>query len=128
MTNKEFCIQLEKRTKLFAITILKLTASLPYTPESKVIKHQLSKSGTSVGANYREANRARSSRDFKHKITICESEATESCYWLEIIEEMKWLTPLTTIPILKESNELLAIFTSIGTSLDKKKRNTNNKQ
>ena len=120
MKNKEFGKQLERRTKTFAITIMKLTSSLPYTPETKVIRNQLSKSGTSVGANYREANRARSMRDFKNKITISESEASETCYWLEIIEEMNWISPLSIMPILTESNELLAIFTSIGTSLENK--------
>ncbi len=56
MDNKEFSRQLEIRTKKFAISIIKLSASLPNTPESKVIKYQVTKSGTSIGANYREAN------------------------------------------------------------------------
>jgi four helix bundle protein len=112
--NKEFSKQLESRTKKFAVTIIRLSCLLPNTPEGKVIRTQITKSGSSVGANYREANRARSKADFINKIRICESEASETAYWLEIIEELEWLKPEQTVPILKEANELLAIFTSIG--------------
>ena len=62
---------------------------LPNTPESMVIKNQITKSGTSIGANYREANRARSKRDLKNKIKICESEASETQYWIEVMVEVK---------------------------------------
>jgi len=83
--NREFAKQLEKRTKEFAVRIIRLSCKLPNTPEARVIRSQMTKSGTSVGANYREANRARSKADFKNKIKICESEASETQYWLEII-------------------------------------------
>ncbi len=75
------------------------------------------KAGTSIGANYREANRARSKADFKNKIKICESEASETGYWLEISIDMKWSKTNELKSALKESNELLAIFTSIGKTL-----------
>jgi len=117
MNNKEFGLQLEKRTKQFAISILKLTSQLPNTPEANIVRYQLAKAGTSVGANYREANRSRSKPDFKNKISICETEASESGYWLEIIDEMHWLTMEATMPILKEADELLSIFTSAGSKL-----------
>ena len=68
MNNKEFAIQLEKRTRKFAISVIKLLTSLPNTEEGEVIKNQITKSGTSIGANYREANRARSKADFKTKL------------------------------------------------------------
>ena len=68
MNNKEFSIQLEARTKKFAIDIIKLSTSLPNSTESKVIKNQLTKSGTSIGANYGEANRSRSKSDFLNRI------------------------------------------------------------
>lgn len=114
MENKEFAKHLEKRTKTFAITIIKMSSLLPNTPEGRVIQNQLTKSGTIVGANYREANRSRSKADFCNKISIAESEASETVYWLEIIEELKWLD-LKEIKILEEEAiELLAIFTSIG--------------
>lgn len=114
MENKEFSKQLQKRTKTFAIKVIKLSASLPNTVEGKIVRNQLTKSGSSIGANYREANRSRSKADFKSKIRICESESNESCYWLEIVSDMKWNDASAE---LAESNELLAIFTSIGKNL-----------
>jgi four helix bundle protein len=57
-----------------------------------VARNQVAKAGTSIGANYREANRARSRADFKIKIKICEREASETQYWLEVIVEAKWLS------------------------------------
>jgi four helix bundle protein len=117
MDNKEFSKQLEKRTKLFAISVIKLSTSLSNSTEINVIKNQLTKSGTSVGANYREANRSRSKADFANKIRICESEASETVYWLEIIIELAWADLEKNKLILAEANELLAIFTSISKSL-----------
>ncbi|MCP4261406.1 MAG: four helix bundle protein [Planctomycetes bacterium] len=92
MDNKEFARELENRTRKFAVRIIQLSRTLPNTPESKVIKTQITKSGTSIGANYREANRARSKADFRNKIKICESEASETQYWLEIIVKLNWLS------------------------------------
>ena len=114
MDNKEFGRQLEKRTREYAVCIIRLSVKLPNTPEGKVIRNQLTKAGTSIGANYREANRARSKADFRNKISICESEASETQYWLEIISELKWIPPHHLEPEYKECSELLAIFTSIG--------------
>lgn len=74
MTNKEFAEQLEKRTIKFAIEVINLSSSLPNTTEAFVLRNQLTKSGTSVGANYREANRSRSPKDFKNKIKISLAE------------------------------------------------------
>jgi len=109
---------LELRTKAFAIRIIKLSAILPNTIEGRIIRNQLTKAGTSIGANYREANRARSKADFKNKIKICESEASETCYWLEIIKDLNWIENKEPESALTESNELLAIFTSIGKNLN----------
>ena len=117
MENKEFGKQLEKRTRDFAVSIIKLVGFLPNTPEAKVIKYQLAKSGTSIGANYSEANRGRSKAEFAHKIKICESEANETRYWLEIIVDLKWLERNNIDSLLSESTELLAIFTSISNKL-----------
>jgi len=83
----EFAKKLKKRTLQFSIQIIKLSATLGNTPECKVIRNQISKSASSIGANYREANRLRSTADFKNKISICLSEASETQYWLEIIKE-----------------------------------------
>jgi four helix bundle protein len=117
MDNKEFSKQLEKKTKKFAISIIKLSSSLPNTPEGKTIRTQITKSGTSIGANYREANRSRSKPDFTNRIKICESEASETAYWLEIIVDLNWIEKLRIEELFTESNELLAIFTSIGKTL-----------
>lgn len=117
MDNKEFAKKLELRTLQFAISIINLSASLPKLSEALVIKNQITKSGTSIGANYREANRSRSKADFKNKIKISESEASETVYWLEIISELNWLEPIIIHEIMKESKELLAIFTSISNKL-----------
>lgn len=114
MNNKEFSKKLEQRTREFAVRIIRLSTTLPNTPEGMVIRNQITKSGTSVGANYREANRARSRADFKNKIKICESEASETQYWFEVITEAKWLSWEDVKPDYDECSELLAIFTTIG--------------
>lgn len=117
MDNKEFSKRLEERTKKFAIDLVRLSAKLPNTTEGRVIRNQLTKAGTSVGANYREANRARSRADFSNKIKICESETSETLYWIEIITDLKWIEIKDTEPIISEANEFLGIFSSIGKTL-----------
>ena len=117
MTNKEFAEKLEKRTIKFAIDVINLSAGLPKTTESLVVKNQLTKSGTSIGANYREANRSRSKKDFKNKIRISLGEASETDYWLEIIEEINWINKNEINGLRKEAKELFAIFTSIANKL-----------
>ncbi|MEI9475160.1 MAG: four helix bundle protein [Deltaproteobacteria bacterium] len=114
MDNKDFGKNLEIRTREFALGVIRLSTTLPKTAEANVIRNQLTKSGTSIGANYREANRSRSKADFRNKIDICESEASETQYWFEIIVGMKWLTWEEVKPLYNECSELLAIFTSIG--------------
>jgi len=120
MDNKEFGKKLEDRTKKFAISTIELSILLPNTPENRVIKNQITKSGTSVGANYREANRSRSRSDFMNKIKICESEASETVYWLEIISDLNGIEPGILKLLIEEANEILAIFTSIGKKLKSK--------
>ncbi len=113
MDNKEFSKQLELRTKKFAIMIIRLSSSLPNTIEYRVIKNQLVKSGTSIGANYREANTSRSKADFINRIRICQAEANETIYWLELVLELCNQNSSKLADIHKEANELLAIFTAI---------------
>ena len=120
MTNREFGNKLEKRTKMFSINVIKLSSSLPNSQEAWVIRNQLTKSATSVGANYREANRSRSNNDFMNKIKISESEANETLYWLEIIEELEWIDVIEIRTIIKETSELLAILTSISNKMKTK--------
>jgi four helix bundle protein len=116
MDNKQFGKELENRTKDFALRIIHLATRLPNMPEARVVRTQLTRSGTSIGANYREANRARSRADFQNKISICEAEASETQYWLEIIMGAQWLTREDLKTEYEESGELLAIFTSIGSN------------
>ena len=115
--NEEFAKKLEKRTRKFAVDIIHLSSSLPDSIESRVVKNQITKSATSIGANYREANRSRSKADFRNKIKICESEASETVFWLEIIMDLNWGELKQTQLNLAEANEILAIFTSIGKTL-----------
>jgi four helix bundle protein len=105
---------LKERTKKFALNIIKLVASLPNTREANIIGGQLLKAGTSVGANYREANRARSKAEFRAKIGIVEQEADESLYWLELIKESGVAKGRLLEELLVEVDELVAIFTTIG--------------
>ncbi len=116
MARKQFAKDIEKRTRIFTVMIIRLSMNLPKIPESTVIRNQITKSGSSIGANYREANRSRSKPDFKNKIKICESEASETQYWLEVIVETGWLTWNKIKPVYDECSELLALFTSIGKS------------
>jgi len=111
---KSFAKELEKRTLKFAVSIIKLSARLPNTVEGKVVRNQITKSGTSIGANYREANRSRSRADFKNKIKICESEASETQYWLELIIEAGWLTAAEINLEYDECSQLLALFSTIA--------------
>ena len=110
----KFAIDLEKRTRAFAVRMIRLSSKLPNTPEGRVVRTQVTKSGTSMGANYREANRSRSKADFKNRIAICESEASETQFWLGIIVDLNWLTKEQIEPEYAECGELLAIFTAIG--------------
>ena len=87
---------------------------MPKSPEALVVRNQITKSGTSVGANYREASRARSRADFMNRIKICESEASETQYWLELIRAADWLSKEKVSKAHNECSELLTIFTTIG--------------
>lgn len=114
MDNKEFSKQLEARTKAFALRVIRLTAMVPNTPEGRIVRNQLTKAGTSIGANYREANRSRRKADFRSRIRICESESSETQYWLEIIADTGWLSWEQVKADYDKCSELLAIFTSVN--------------
>ncbi|MCM3905903.1 MAG: four helix bundle protein [Pyrinomonadaceae bacterium] len=94
--------------------IIAFAATLPQSKACAVIEYQLVKAGTSVGANYREANRAESRADFIHKIAIVEKECSESQYWLELCEEAVLGNTDQRRWLVQEAGELLAIFTSVG--------------
>jgi len=106
--------ELEERTKRFALRIIKFVATLPKNTVTNVMGYQLVKAGTSIGSNYREANRAVSRNDFINKIGIVEKESAETEYWLELFDESDIGDPKERQWLLQESSELLAIFTSVG--------------
>ena len=119
--------ELKKRTKQFALRIIKLFRNLPKGKDSEVIGMQLLRAGTSVGANYRAACKARSSADFISKITIVEEEADESAYWIELLIESGIIIKELLKDILKETNELTAIFTASGYTAKSNKNNSQSK-
>ena len=106
---------LRPRTKMFALRVIRLYAALPKTDVvAQVLGKQMLRSGTSVGANYREAYRARSKAEFISKIGDCLKEADETLYWLDLILEESFVRPHRLQPLLKEADELVAIFTTIA--------------
>lgn len=106
---------LRVRTKLFARRVIRLYCALPKNDAAaQIIGKQTLRSGTSVGANYREAYRARSRAEFISKIGDCLKEADETLYWLELLLEENFLTAAKLEPLMKENDELLAILTAIS--------------
>ena len=104
---------LKLRTKEFAVRIIKLFSSLPKTPEAQVVAKQILRSGTSVGAHYRESQYAKSDADFVSKIEGGLQELEETAYWLELLDEMNLFNSEKLQPIRKETDELTAIFVTI---------------
>jgi four helix bundle protein len=102
--------EMKARTEAFAKRIIRLCRSMPRTEECFLIRRQMFRSGTSVGANYRAACRARSTADFISKLGIVLEEADETLYWLEIIVETEIVGKKPLEPLMKENNELIAIF------------------
>jgi four helix bundle protein len=113
--------QLKKRTKDFGIRTVKVVEKLPAKRSAETIGHQLLRSGMSVGANYRAACRARSAAEFRAKLGICEEEADETIYWLEVIAELGYVKAKLLEDLILEANAILSIVVaSIKTSRRKK--------
>ena len=104
---------LKERTKEFALRIIKMYSSLPKSTEAKVLGTQVLRSGTSVGANYREASRGRSKAEFIAKIGDCLKELEETMYWFDLLIEGNILPKNKLSGLLQESKELTAIFVTI---------------
>jgi four helix bundle protein len=105
---------LRKRTKDFALRIVKLFAALPKTTEAQILGKQLLRSGTSVGAHYREACRAKSNADFISKIEGGLQELDETSYWLELLAESEIIDSNRLKPLEAEANELIAMFVTMA--------------
>ena len=111
---------IKKRTKKIGLEIIMLVDELPNKPSGWVIGRQIVRSGTSVGANYRSACRAKSNADFINKLKIVEEEADETIYWLEILEESGMLKTERINPIKVECNEILSIIVASLNTLKQK--------
>ncbi len=107
---------LRKRTKAFALRIIGLVAALPRNRTGDVLGRQVLKSGTSIGANYREALRASSKKHFLSTIRIVVRETDETSYWLELLAESETVKPARLTNLIKEVGELLAIFAKTAKS------------
>jgi four helix bundle protein len=114
-------VELERRTKALALCVIRFVAEMPKNKITDVVGYQLLKSGTSIGANYREANRAESRNDFIHKIGIVEKEAAEAQYWLELCQEAHLGDPQELKSLQQEVSEILAIFTRVGKTTKERK-------
>jgi four helix bundle protein len=116
-------VDLKERTKIFALRIIELVESLPSGRTSDVVGRQLVKCGTSVGANYRAACRAKSRADFIAKMGIVEEEADESIFWMEVLIE-SGLMRKEILHDLDEADQLVSIFvSSINTARGRKRNN-----
>ena len=111
---------LRKRTTEFALRIIKLYAALPKSIEAQVLGRQILRSGTSVGAHYREACRAKSNADFISKIEGGLQELDETLYWIELLSDAKIISHARLEPLEQETNELIAMFVSMAKGVKQK--------
>lgn len=111
-TNRRSNDDLRQRTKAFALRIVKLVSALPNTLVARTIAGQVLRSGTSVGAQYREACRSRSTAEFISKMTSAAQELDETAYWLELLSDSGIITPIRLEDLHGETQELLSIFTA----------------
>jgi len=104
---------LEERTLDFGKRVVRLCKSLPLNGVNKKLVDQLIRSGTSVGANYREANETDTKKDFKNRIRISKKEAKETIYWLELVIEANTELKTRILPLLDENRQIMKILASI---------------
>ena len=105
--------ELEERTLDFAVRVVEFCTAIPRSDAGIVMARQLLRSGTSIGANYREANRAESADDFIHKVAVALKEAAETEYWLHLCRRTGLCTAESVESLSKETDELIAILTTI---------------
>src|ERR1700731_119057 len=105
---------LRKRTKRFALRVIKVYQALPGSGSAQVLGHQVLRSGTSVGANFREAHRARSNAEFVSKVGDSLKELEETSYWPELLADSGAVTATKLASLLDETSQLTAILTAIA--------------
>ena len=113
-------VSLLDRTKFFAVKIIHLSSNLPKNPAGFTIADQLVRAGTSIGANFVEAQEATSRKDFFYKVNYSLKEAKETNYWLELILESELVPKLEIQPLLQESGEIVKILVTIVKKLKMK--------
>ena len=106
-------IDLRERTKALALRVVRTFLALPKTAEAQVLGKQFLRSGTSIGANYREAYRGRSRAEFIAKCGDCLKEIEETAYWLELLVDARIVAATKLAPLRQEIDELTAIFVTI---------------
>ena len=111
---KEPPFDLRERTQAFALRIIRMFVALPKTDEARVLGKQVLRSGTSVGAIFREAHRARSKAEFIAKVGDCLKELDETAYWLELLTGSGIVIAEKLAPLQDENHQLLAILTTIA--------------
>ena len=113
---------LKPRTTDFALRIIRLYARLPKTTEAQILGKQVLRSGTSVGAQYREGHRAKSDADVINKFEGVLQELEETAYWLELLVKANIVPEKKLEPLMQETSELIAIFVTIVTNLKRKRK------
>ena len=111
---KEPPFDLRERTQAFALRIIRMFVALPKSDEARVLGKQVLRSGTYVGANFREAHRARSKAEFIAKVGDCLKELDETAYWPELLTGSGIVTAEKLAPLQDENHQLLAILTTIA--------------
>ncbi|MBC8336614.1 MAG: four helix bundle protein [Anaerolineales bacterium] len=112
MSTQKEPFDLRVRTKKFALRIIQMYRALPKSSEASIIGRQILRSGTSVGAQYREASRAKSPRDFISKMEGSLQELDETAFWIELLIEAEVMSKDRMSDLEKETDELIAIFVS----------------
>lgn len=120
MTTNEAPQDLRSRTSDFALRIIRLYSSLPKSTEAQVLGKQVLRSGTSIGAHYREGYRAKSDPDIVNKFESTLQELDETEYWLDLLVRSDIVPAVRVESLIKETNELIAIFTTIVTKIKKR--------
>lgn len=113
LRNVKVDFDLEKRTLDFGKAVLKLAKAISENTITRPVISQFVRAGTSVGANYCEANNAQSKADFKHKISICKKESREVMYWLSLLRELSLENKTVIQSLWQEAKELTLIFGAI---------------